>query len=196
MTHRLPTLPVALVLFSLVAAAPPAAAQGRGTVAGQVGVTFQSETAAVFGGEFGVAVAPMVHIYGAVGRMQDALPNDIQDVIDLIDDRVDLSLPTFYAMGGVRAVMPSGPARPYVVFGAGLAHVGLTAEFNGIDITDDVEDAIDEDLTTNEFAFELGGGLMIPVGARGFVDAGYRYTRINGADINVSRVYGGFGVRF
>jgi opacity protein-like surface antigen len=51
-------------------------------------------------------------------------------------------------------------------------------------------------LTTNEFAFELGGGLMIPVGARGFVDAGYRYTRINGPDINVSRVYGGFGVRF
>lgn len=196
MTHHLRALPVVVALFALVAAVRPVAAQDRGTVAGQVGVTFQSETAAVFGGEFGVAVAPMLHIYGTVGRMQDALPNDIQDVIDLIDDRVNLSLPAVYAMGGARAIMPSGPARPYVVFGAGLAYVGLRAEFNGIDITDDVEDELGEDLTTSEFAFELGGGLMIPAGSRAFVDAGYRYTRINGVDINVSRVYGGFGVRF
>jgi opacity protein-like surface antigen len=186
---------IAVALFNLFAVIPTAA-QDRGTAAGHVGVTFQSETAAVFGGEFGVAIVPMLHIYGAVGRMQDALPNDIQDFIDLIDDRINASLPALYVMGGVRAIAPSGPVRPYVMFGAGFAHLEGKFEFNGRDVTDEVEEELELELSSNEFAFELGGGLMIPVGGSAFVDSGYRYTRINGADINVSRVYGGFGVRF
>lgn len=195
MTRRLLAMSIAVALFNLFAVIPTAA-QDRGTAAGHVGVTFQSETAAVFGGEFGVAIVPMLHIYGAVGRMQDALPNDIQDFIDLIDDRINASLPALYVMGGVRAIAPSGPVRPYVMFGAGFAHLEGKFEFNGRDVTDEVEEELELELSSNEFAFELGGGLMIPVGGSAFVDSGYRYTRINGADINVSRVYGGFGVRF
>jgi opacity protein-like surface antigen len=99
-------------------------------------------------------------------------------------------------MGGIRAGAPKGAIRPYGVFGAGVAHLSGSFEYRGRNITSLVEDEIGGSLTSNELAFELGAGVMIPAGSSAFVDAGYRYTRINGADINVSRVYGGIGVRF
>jgi hypothetical protein len=171
-------------------------AQDRGFAAAHLGVTFQSETAAVFGGEFGANIIPGVAVYGTGGRMQDAMPNDIQDLLDLFGTDIEASIPAFYVMGGVKAGAPTGPIRPYGVFGAGFAHLAANFEFRGRDITSLIEDEIGESLTTNEFAFEIGAGVMIPIGAGAFFDGGYRYTRINGADINVSRVFGGVGVRF
>ena len=192
--NRLLAVPLAALLVFVVSA--PCAAQDRGFAAGLLGVTFQSETAAVFSGEFGGNITPAVAIYGTVGRMQDAMPNDIQDVLDLLGTGVEASVPALFVMGGVRAGAPAGPIRPYGVFGAGLAHLSANIEFLGQDVTALVEDEIGESLTSNEFAFEIGAGVTIPAGSKAFVDAGYRYTRITGADINVSRVYGGFGVRF
>lgn len=171
-------------------------AQDRGHVAGHVGVTFQSETAAVFAGELGVNFLPGIGVYGIAGRMQDAMPNDIQDLLDVLDTGLEASIPVFFAMGGVRAGMPTGPIRPYGVFGAGFAHLAADFEYQGRDITSLVEDELGESLTSNEFAFEVGAGVMIPLGSKAFFDGGYRYTRINGADINVSRMFGGVGVRF
>lgn len=194
MINRLLTLPIAAALLFVFVSS--SAAQDRGFVSGLAGVTFQSETATVFSGEFGANVAPMVAVYGTVGRMQDAMPNDIQDVIDLLGVGIDASIPALFVMGGVRAGAPTGPIRPYVVLGAGVTHLNASFEYLGRNITSLVEDELGESLTSNEFSFELGGGVTLPVGSKGFVDAGYRYTRINGADINVSRVYGGFGVRF
>lgn len=195
MIDRRYALPLAALLLGFVVSAD-AFAQDRGFVSGQVGVTFQSETAAVFGGEFGGYVTPAIAVYGNAGRMQDALPNDIQDVLDILGTGVDASIPTFYAMGGVRAGAPTGSIRPYGAFGAGIAHLGANINYLGHDITALVEDEVGESLTSNEFAFEIGAGVMIPAGSKGFVDAGYRYMRITGADINVSRLYGGIGVRF
>jgi opacity protein-like surface antigen len=189
-------LPVWAALLVSFVVSGDALAQDRGFVAGQVGVTFQSETAAVFGGEFGGNVTPAIAVYGTVGRMQDALPNDVQDVLDILGTDVEASIPTLYAMSGIRAGAPTGAIRPYGVFGAGIAHLGATINYLGRDVTALVEDEIGESLTSNEFAFEIGAGVMVPAGSKGFVDAGYRYMRITGADINVSRLYGGFGVRF
>lgn len=175
-----------------------ALAQERVTVAGQVGVTFQAETAPVLAGEVGVNIAPFLQIYGTLGRMHDTLPSELQDVIDFFDSRLDISIPTLYGIGGVRAMVPAGPVRPYGIFGAGFARLSGKIEFDGEDVTDEVSDLAgldDDDLRSTEFAFELGGGAMIPLGAV-FVDAGYRYMRITGVDLNVSRVYGGVGVRF
>jgi hypothetical protein len=195
-TQRVIASSLTTMLLALLALPSLSFAQDRGFVSGQVGVAFQSETAPVFAGELGGNIVPSVAIYGTVGRIQDALPNDIQDFLDLISTGIDASLPTFYGMGGVRAGAPTGSIRPYGVFGVGIAHLSANIEYLDRDITALVEDEIGESLTSNELAFELGGGVMIPVASKGFVDAGFRYTRINGADINVSRVYGGFGMRF
>lgn len=191
---RLLALPIAAALLFVFPSS--SVAQDRGFAAGLAGVTFQSETATVFSGEFGANVTPVVAVYGTVGRMQDAMPNDIQDVLDLFDLGVDASIPALFVMGGVRAGAPTGPIRPYGVFGVGITHLSASFEFLGENITSLVEDELGESLTSNEFSFELGAGVMIPVASKAFVDAGYRYTRINGVDINVSRVYGGVGVRF
>jgi hypothetical protein len=175
--------------------AAPAAAQSA-TVAGQVGATFQSEVAPVFAAEVGVPVAPAVSIYGTFGRMQDAMPNDVQDLLDFFDTGIEASIPAFYGIGGVRVGVPAGPVQPYGVFGAGFARLSADIEVGGVDVTDLAEDELGFDLSSTEFAFELGGGVMLPVGERAFVDAGYRYMRITDVDFNVSRIYGGFGVRF
>lgn len=186
-----------LTVMALICASP-ALAQDRGSVAGQVGVTFQAETALVLAGEVSGQVLPMLQIYGTVGRMEDALPSELQDVFDFFDSRLDVSIPTVYGIGGVRVIAPAGPIRPYGVFGAGFARLSGTIEFDGEDVTEEVLDLIglDEDgLRSTELAFELGGGVTIPLGAA-FVDAGYRYMRITGEDLNVSRAYAGVGVRF
>lgn len=186
---------IGALAFSLVGAlAAPAAAQGP-SVAGQFGVTFQSETAPVFGAEVDVPVAPAVSIYGTIGRMQDAMPGEIHDFLDDFAPGFDASIPTVYGIGGVRVGVPAGPVRPYGVFGAGFARLSADIEVLGVDITDEVEDAFG-DLSSTEFAFEVGGGVTVPVGERTFVDAGYRYMRVTDVDVNVSRIYGGFGFRF
>ncbi|MDP3719464.1 MAG: outer membrane beta-barrel protein [Acidobacteriota bacterium] len=185
-----------LSLAAFTFAATPATAQNRGSVGGQAGVTFQSETATVFAGEFTVRLAPVAEIYGSVGRMQDAMPSEIQDILNFVDSSLNASVPALYGISGVRLGLSEGSVRPYGIAGAGLAHLAGKFEYAGRDITSLVEDEIGYSLTSTEFAFELGGGVIIPAGAKAFIDTGYRYMRITGSDMNVSRVYGGFGVRF
>ena len=132
-------------MFSFVAVmalicAQSALAQDRGSVAGQVGVTFQAETALVLAGEVSGQVLPMLQIYGTVGRMQDTLPSELQDLIDFVDSRLDFSIPTVYGIGGVRAVAPAGPIRPYGVFGAGFARLSGAIKFDGEDVTEEFVD--------------------------------------------------------
>jgi hypothetical protein len=187
---------LALAFALLACASSPSAAQDRGYVGGQVGVTFQSETAVFFGGEVGVNVAPAVQVYGVFGRMQDVLPSDLQDAIDAFagDVTVDASIPAFFGLGGVRVIAPSGAIRPYALGGIGFARLNAKVEVLGLDITDALFD--DGELSSTELMFEVGGGVMIPLGAA-YIDAGYRFGRIATEEsIDVSRVYGGLGVRF
>lgn len=185
------------VLFALFLAAfaSPAAAQ-RATLAGQLGVTFQTETAPVFAGEVGIGLVPGVSIYGTFGRMNDVLPSGVADALDGLDPVVTIAMPATYGMGGVRIAAPTGPIRPYGVAGVGFARFSADVEVFGFDITNLVEDQIGFELSTNQFAYELGGGVLFSLGSNAFLDAGYRYMRVSVADFDVSRVYGGVGVRF
>ena len=184
-----------ILALILTAVASPAAAQ-RATLAGQLGVTFQTETAPVFAGEVGIGLVPGVSIYGTFGRMQDVTPSEVADVFDALDPIVDVSMPATYGMAGVRVALPAGPIRPYGVGGVGFARFSADLEVFGFDITNLVEDQIGFELSTNQFAYELGGGVMFSLGSNAFLDAGYRYMRVSVADFDVSRVYGGVGVRF
>ena len=131
MTTRLFSSSAFLVLF-LVAAAAPAAAQ-RATLAGQLGVTFQTETAPVFAAEVGVGLVPGVSIYGTIGRMNDVLPEGVADALDALDPIVTISMPATYGMAGVRIAAPAGPIRPYGVGGVGFARFSADLEVFGFD---------------------------------------------------------------
>lgn len=192
-----------------VVAASAAQAQDRGYAQGVGGLTFQSEASGLFGGEFGVNVHRDVLIYGQVGRMLNILPKSVQDDLDdaaqeltfLTGSRweFDGKIPATYFGGGIKVLVPTGGAvRPYLLGGVGMAN--MKASVSEIDLGEILDDLVDagyldeDDVRGTEFAFELGGGLVIPVGARLQVDAGYRFMRIS--EVNVSRFVGGFGVRF
>lgn len=192
--HRTPF--IVTVVAILAAFAAPASAQ-RATLAGQFGTTFQTETAPVFAGELGIGLVPGLSIYGTLGRMQDVMPAGVADVLDGLDGFVDFSIPAVYGMGGVRVGVPAGPVRPYGLAGIGFARLSASLEVFGFDVTPIIEDQIGFELDTNQRAYELGGGVMFSLGPNAFLDAGYRYMRINSiVDLDVSRVYGGLGVRF
>jgi opacity protein-like surface antigen len=183
--------------------------QDKGYVQGVGGLTFQSEISGLFGGEFGANVTRDVQIYGQVGRMINILPKSIQDDLDdaaqaltlLTGDRwqFDGKIPATYFGGGLKLLIPTGArVRPFVIAGVGAAT--MKASIKEIDLGEILDDLIDEgfidegDVRGTEFAFELGGGLSIPVGARMQIDGGYRLMRIS--RVNVSRFVGGVGVRF
>jgi opacity protein-like surface antigen len=198
-----------MVAVMCVLAASAAQAQDRGYAQGMSGLTFQSEASGLFGGEFGVNVHRDVLIYGQVGRMLNILPKSVQDDLDdaaqeltfLTGSRweFDGKVPATYFGGGIKVLVPTGTAvRPYVLGGIGMAN--MKASIREIDLGEILDDLVDagfldeDDVRGTQFAFELGGGLVIPVGARLQVDAGYRFMRIS--EVNVSRFVGGFGVRF
>jgi hypothetical protein len=187
---------VLLAVFILAGASAPALAQ-RASLAGQVGVTFQSAKAPVFAGELGLGLLPAISIYGTVGRMQDVAPSEVADALDGLGDIVDANVRATYGIGGVRVALPTGILRPYGVAGVGMARLSANFEVFGFDLTNLIEDSIGFELDTNQFAYELGGGVLLSVAPNVFVDAGYRYMRIaNSGNLDVSRAYAGLGLRF
>jgi hypothetical protein len=190
-------------------AASAAQAQDKGYVQGVGGLTFQSEISGLFGGEFGVNAHENIQIYGQAGRMLNILPKSVQDDLDdagqtlslLTGDRweFDGKMPATYFGGGVKFLIPTRAAvRPYILGGIGVAHI--KASVKEIDLGEILDDLVDEgfidedDVRGTKFAFEVGGGVAIPLGARVQLDAGYRFMRISEA--NVSRFAGGLGFRF
>ena len=200
-----------LVLVSALTALCPtaASAQERGLVGGQFGMTFGTETAPFFVGEVAGHVSRDLQIYGTVGRMNNVLPSSVQDTLDDVSALLTLltrvrwefeaSAPTFFGTAGVRYLVPTGAAaRPYVQSGIGFANIALTVE--EIDLGDVTDDLVDEgyldDDKINKLGIEFGGGVII--GAKSmFLDVGYRFMKLlDTDDVNISRAYGGIGVRF
>jgi opacity protein-like surface antigen len=182
----------------------------RGYALGIGGLTFQSETSGLFGGEFGGNVTADLQIYGQVGRMINALPKSFQEDVDnaaslltyLTGDRwkFDAKLPATYFGGGVKYLVPTGTAvRPFAI--GGVNGGSFKASVNEIDLGEVVDDLVDygyldeDDVKATKFGFEVGGGLMIPVGAMQF-EAGYRFMKFVDTEIEVSRFVVGFGTRF
>lgn len=210
---------VLLFVGLMMAVAMPARAQDeRGFVQGVGGVTFGTETSGMFGGGFGVNVAPNFQITGELGYMQNILPKYVQDdaddaasvIEDLIlliyDERVnvgvDAKAPAFYGMAGGRFIAPvSGVARPFVGVSAGFAHVSPEVHLR-LEDEDVTQDAIDEGLfdqpeDVSKFLMAVGGGVSIAAGRHASIDVGYTWTRVFAEQgINVSRAYAGLGYRF
>ena len=198
-----------LVLGCWVLAWPSVvSAQERGHVAGVVGVTFQTQSDGVFGGEVAVNVHPILQLYGGVNLMQNVLPRSVQADLDELSQGLTTATGTVWdfnasaravtGVGGVRLRLPTGSAwRPYALAGAGIANLKLkVSEIDLGDITDDVAQELGADASTTRPFLELGGGLEIPVGAL-FIDAGYRFGRIVADDgLNMSRVHFSIGANF
>lgn len=205
---------VALAAFVCAVAAIPVRAQEapiqRGYAGGIAGLTFGSEVDALFGGEAGFNVAPDLFVYGSANHMRNVLPTSVQNDLDAVSQLMTVltgvpwefsaTLRAFTVSGGMRYVVPtSGSVRPYVQGGLGVASLRFrVTEIDFGDMTDDIiADGVIDSETATKFVVELGGGVQIPLGST-YIDAGYRFGRINEADapLNFSRAFAGFGVRF
>jgi opacity protein-like surface antigen len=191
-----------------VLAASAAQAQEKGYVQGVSGLTFQSETSTLMGGEIGFNVTPDLVIYGQGGRMLNVLPKSVQNDLDFASQVLTLATGQRWAFdgkvratyfgGGAKYLIPTGSGiRPYVLGGVGLAK--LKGSITEVDLGDYLDILVDEglidedDVKADEFSYEFGGGVSVPVSVIQ-LDFGYRFMKIGEA--NVSRFVGGFGVRF
>jgi len=192
----------AVLMAPRLAAAQTAAPDARIFAGGLVGVTFGTETGAMFGGRVGFRVSRHLHLFAEVGRITDVTPKEIGDQInealDLIPEEIPVTFtaktPTTYVVGGVRWSQTQGRIGPFAEAGVGVGHI--TADFklvvDGIDLSDELRDEVGDDISATEFLFMFGGGVNITISPVVSVDAGYRFTRIATEDpaVNCSAVYG------
>ena len=198
---------LAAMLFCV--SAVPALAQETGRVTAIGGITFQTATDALLGGEFGANVHPNLEVYGGVNFMRNVLPRNIQTDLDNISTALTLStgdvwrlkgdIRAFTGVGGVRYRMAAlKNIRPYALAGGGLARIKVG--ISEADLGEMPQNIWEEigilDTTQTKPYLELGGGFEVPAGALVF-DAGYKFGRIVGdQNVNTSRVYFGVGAKF
>ena len=200
-------LALAAILFCM--SAVPAFAQETGRITALGGVTFQTVTNALVGGEFGMNLHPNLEVYGSVNFMRNVLPRNIQNDFD--NASVALTLATgeewrlkgeiraLTGVGGVRYRMASfRNFRPYALAGGGLANIKLRVREADLGVMpqDILQQVGINDTTDTKPYLELGGGIEVPAGALVF-DTGYKFGRIVGdQNVNTSRVYFGVGAKF
>lgn len=85
--------------------------------------------------------------------------------------------------------LPAAPIRPYLMGGAGVYNVKFTGTSTSGNTT------ITASTSDNNFGFNLGGGLILPLsGFNAFVEA--KYTQVNSGGSNIKFVPLTFGVMF
>jgi opacity protein-like surface antigen len=182
----------------------PAVRWPHSYVVARTGVTFGTRTAPLVGIEAGSQVAPVLQVYGAFDWHRDISPKLVQDISDLVSAiagfDVNVRLPAYTLMAGVKAVAPRGSVRPYALGGFGYGRVNGTIEFEGRDVTGllDSLGVVDKsDIDFNKALFEIGGGVQASHGPL-FIDVSYRFRKFleTGSPINVSGLYAGAGVGF
>ena len=173
-------------------------------VVGRGGVTFGTRTAPLVGVEFGGQVAPMLQVYGSFDWHRDVSPTFIGQLSDIVseiyDVDVNVRVPAFVGIGGVKVIAPSRTVRPYAVGGLGVGRLNGTVEVEGEDVTDLLDElgVLDrDDLDATKLLFEVGGGIAISNGTF-YADISYRFRKFldTGEPINVSGLYAGVGVGF
>lgn len=193
----------------LCVSAVPALAQENSRVSAIGGITFQTATDALVGGEFGTNLHPNLEVYGGVNFMRNVLPRNLQTDLENVSAALTLAtgnvwelkgdIRAFTGVGGVRYRMPAHKNfRPYALAGGGLANIKV--RFRERDLGVMPQEILDEiginDTTDTKPYLELGGGFEVPAGALVF-DAGYKFGRIVGdTNLNTSRVYFGVGAKF
>lgn len=189
---------VGLVVLGLMltTASGAYAQESKGYVMGLGGITFGNETAGVFGAELGGSLGRNLVVFAEGGRMLNVTPEDFQNDVEAIG--FETKVPATYFGAGAKYVIPSqANVNFYLAGSAGVARVKAEITLDGDDIVEDLidEGIIDEDdVKSTEFYFALGGGIQGNLGANGLFDIGYRFVKIDEA--NISRVTAGIGFRF
>lgn len=192
-------------ILTILTASPLFAQSQRAYVLGAGGFAVTPDvTSGSFLGEAGVRLAPGLSVFGGLGRFNNLQPSEIQPSIDSTvaslssNDGLIVTgsshVPAAYGLGGVRFEVPErGAISPYVLAGAGAAHVTPHAHFDyssgtigdsvpveGQDVTDQLVSLGDFTpmLSTTSFMFAVGGGVQVHLAPRWAVDAGYRYSRV------------------
>jgi opacity protein-like surface antigen len=187
-----------------LAASPAWAQTDRGFVRGLGGLTFgTAEASSIVGGGAGVTIGSNLQIVGEIGRINDVLPSEIRDQLDLLTAllvletglpvSLDVTAPAVYGLGGLRFNFPMpGRISPFVEGQVGVANISfdVNAKVAGIDISREVENEADIDSAT-KLLVGLGGGLQLRINEAFGVDVGYRYGRIFTDDpaVNTNAVY-------
>jgi hypothetical protein len=189
------------ILFLL--AAPASAQNERGFVRGLGGLTFGTESSTVFGAGLGWNIGPNLQITADVGRMQNVMPSEIQEELDLFLALTELELgvpiefeatiPAVYFTGGVRLNVPTMQRfRPFVEAAGGVGRISADfhVEIDGEDVTDVLTEEVDLE-PESKFMLMFGGGLAFDLSQNLGVDVGYRFHRIFTDDpaINASAAY-------
>ena len=166
------------VAFSAV----PASAQFIGQAVG--GMTSAADQQIFLGGSIGKR-AKFVEVDVEVGRMRDILPKGLFDALNQLQEerglpvRAIARLTNTYVTGNVRFISPTGPVRPFVGGGVGLAHLVPKFEISvlGVDLGDLFGTTSFEPV--NKLMLNGGGGLSFDVGPQATIDVGYRYLVVD-----------------
>jgi opacity protein-like surface antigen len=182
----------------------PGWAQERGFARFLGGVTFGTAApSSILGGAAGANITPNLQVTGELGRIQDVVPSEIDDALDLLSTlfflrtgvplELDVKAPVFYGMAGLRFNVPTTRGlRPFVDVqaGAGKISFDIDARAAGVNISDQVEDQADLE-SASEILFGIGGGVALGLTDALGLDLGYRYHRIFTDDpaVNVNALY-------
>jgi opacity protein-like surface antigen len=186
---------IAVAALSLLISAPVFAQiqTERAYVVGFGGAAMSTTNAALFGGGVGVSIGRDVQAFGEFGRMQDVVAGFTSDDLKtaMNEARAEgltlaakTTIPTAYALGGLRYLAPTGGiVRPYVSFAGGVAHMMPDPSFvlEGVDVTSvTLQDANMKNIfrTDNRPVAALGAGVATTLAKHVKVDVGYKYSRI------------------
>jgi hypothetical protein len=173
----------------------------RNHTVGRTGVTFGTATAALAGVEVSGDVLSVLQVYGAFDWHQDVIPKDVRNALSLLAAGLPLELkvPTYVGIGGVKAIAPTAGVRPYAIGGFGVARSVGKFLLDGEDQTElllGLAGFSKSDLTFTKPIFEVGGGMVIPAG-RAYFDVGYRFRKaIDIEGVNMSGMYFGAGFSY
>jgi hypothetical protein len=207
-----------LALSGVASAQTPAGAHDtdRGYLEGVIQSAFGNVTSQSYGAEIGVTIGPNLQVFVEAGRVRDAATSDIgaaaQTIAGFLSQTQSnvafrVKEPVTFGVAGIKIIVPtSGPVRPYVLGGGGLASVTQDVAFTvgGTDVTSNLSSQFGVTLGTDlsgSFTKPMvvaGAGAMWMPASRLVLDLQFRFGRIFAEDggINVSRAGIGVGVRF
>jgi opacity protein-like surface antigen len=214
-------LTFAIVVWSSVAYAQ----EQRGYIEGAAGLSAitGASTTGNGSGEVGYRVAPMVVVFGNVGRMHDMESSSLQTSLNNAVTALaaeDLTatgtahVPAWYTLGGARVELTHRSAiKPYVFGGLGFARLnpsvrflydsGTTLTGNAATMGDDITpDVIANGVFTAPTAktglmLRTGGGVQVPLGRYLLGNVGYSVSRISSdTPIHAQDLTFGVGIKF
>lgn len=189
-------LGIAVVFGAITLAAVPAVAQ-------EISVGYQWQNVSVDDDEdfsdccnapFGInfdAAFPITPSIDIIGQLDWSRWSDSEIIFGT---SVDVSSSFTVYGGGIRWSARGNPsATPFLHGLIGAVNTSLGCEVGGIDC----DDVIDEDTSSTDFMFQIGGGVVVPVGGIGVVgQVDYRRFFYEGEGANSIRFVAGIRVGF